>query len=129
MGDEKERILILLEFETWKLPSIMRHQGPPVWFAEHEEKFLEKYQNRAWIEEDHWVARVEREYTKVEDLIKTALSREEIGLLKFGKHIKNNIQNEYELINLNSFLVEDKVQKEILEFFYLYLHRNYELWR
>lgn len=126
--DEKEKILILLEFETWKLPSISKHQGPPVWSAEHEEKFLEKYKNRAWIEEDRWVARVEREYTKVEDLIKTALSREEIGLLKFGKHIKNNILNEYELINLNSFLVADEVQEEILEFFYLYLHKNINLW-
>src|SRR5690606_20193418 len=48
--DEKEKILILLEFETWKLPSISKHQGPPVWSAEHEEKFLEKYKNRAWIE-------------------------------------------------------------------------------
>lgn len=126
--DEKDEIIILLELETWKLPRIRKHQGPPVWSAKHEEKFLKKYKEAAWLEEDRWVARVKREYTDVEDLIKTALSKEEIGLLKFGKHIKNNILNEYELMDLNEFLEANDVQKEILEFLYLYLHKNIELW-
>jgi len=127
--DEKENIIILLEFETWKLPRIKKHYGPPIWSKEHEKKFLEKYKEKAWLEEDRWVAVVEREYTEVQNLLKTALSREKIGLLKFGKHIKNNILDRHELMGLNEFLVQNKVKKEVLEFLYLYLNKNWNLWR
>ncbi len=127
--DEREEIFILLEFENWKLPPLKKHYGPPVWSKNHGEKFLEKYGQKAWIEEDRWVAEVKREYTEVQNLIKTALSQKEIGLLKFGKHIKDNILYEYELMDLNEFLSQNDVKKDILEFLYKYLHKNRDLWR
>jgi len=127
--DEKENIIILLEFETWKLPRIKKHYGPPIWSKEHEKNFWKNNKEKAWLEEDRWVAVVEREYTEVQNLLKTALSWEKIGLLKFGKHIKNNILDRHELMGLNEFLVQNKVKKEVLEFLYLYLNKNWNLWR
>lgn len=127
--DEKEKILLLLEFETWKLPQIKKHYGPPVWSPSHGEKFQEKYKEKAWLEEDRWVAEVEREYTDVQDLIETILSVEKIGLLKFGKHIKDEILKKNRIDDLTEFLEFQKVEDDILKFLYDYLHKSELLWR
>lgn len=126
--DEKQEIIIILEFETWKLPQVKKHYGPPIWSREHGAKFQEKYVEKSWVEEDRWVAEVDREYTEVDRLLKAALSMEKINLLKFGKHIKGNILSGYELIDLNEFLVQNEVEEGVLEFLYRYLHRNSYLW-
>ncbi len=81
--DEKDEIIILLEFEIWKLPQVKKHHGPPVWSKEHGANFQEKYGEKVWIEGDQWVVDVDREYTEVDDLLKAVLSMEKIGLLKF----------------------------------------------
>lgn len=127
--DEKGKIIILLEFETWKLPHIRKHHGPPIWSRKHGEKFLEKYRDKAWLEEDRWVAEVEREYTDVQNLIEAALSVEEIGLLKFGKHIKDEILKKNRIDDLTEFLEFQKVKDDILKFLYTYLHKSELLWR
>jgi tRNA nucleotidyltransferase (CCA-adding enzyme) len=127
--DENHKILIFLEFETWKLPKIKKHQGPPIWSLDHEEKFKEKYAENAFLEEDRWVAEVGREYTNVENLLETALSRDKIGLIKFGKHIKGNLLDEYELFDLIKFLETQDIDKDLLEFLFFYLHKNWKLWR
>ncbi|HEY0196830.1 MAG TPA: CCA tRNA nucleotidyltransferase [Methanobacterium sp.] len=127
--DEDEKILLLLEFETWKLPQIKKHYGPPVWSRSHGEKFQEKYKEKAWLEGDRWVAEVEREYTNVQDLIETAISIEKIGLLKFGKHIKDEILKKNRIDDLTEFLEFQKVEDDILKFLYGYLHKNELLWR
>jgi len=125
--DEKTRIILLIELETWKLPQIKKHYGPPVWSKTHEAKFLEKYEEKVWLEEDIWIAEIDRKYMAVEDLIKAALSKDEIGLLQFGKHIKSNILDEYELIDVKEFLARDEIENGILEFLYLYLHKGYRI--
>ena len=125
--DEKNRITIILELETWKLPPTKKHYGPPVWSKTHEEKFLEKYKGRAWLEEDIWVVEVHRKYGDVEDLIKAALSKEEINLLQFGKHIKSNILDEYELIDIHEFLTRNEIETVLLEFLFLYLNKGYKI--
>lgn len=126
--DEKDKILILLEFETWKLPQIYKHYGPPVWSRSHEEKFLAKYENGAWLEDDRWVVEVKRENSNVQNLLENALSGQNIGLLKFGKHIKGNILDKYDLIDLTRFLNSKNISRDILEFLFHYLHKNWELW-
>jgi tRNA nucleotidyltransferase (CCA-adding enzyme) len=126
--DEEDKILILLELETWKLPPVKKHYGPPVWSGVHAEKFQEKYKEKAWIQGDRWVARVDRKHREVDDLINAALSKEEINLLRFGKHIKSKILEEYELQDLDEFL-EEEVEWEVLEFLYKYLNPNFNLWR
>ena len=61
-SDEKELVIILLEFSVWKLPKITKHSGPQIWFKTHQEEYLKKYNDKAWIEGDRWVAAVKREY-------------------------------------------------------------------
>ena len=126
--DEKDEIIILLEFEIWKLPQVKKHHGPPVWSKEHGANFQEKYGKKVWIEGDQWVVDVDREYTEVDDLLKAVLSMEKIGLLKFGKHIKGSILSWYELMDVKEFLAHNKVEEGVLEFLYKYLHKNLNLW-
>lgn len=126
--DEKQLILILLELETWKLPPVKKHYGPPIWSREHSENFTIKYGEMAWLEDDRWVVDVEREYPEVEDLIRAALSQGEINLLKFGKHIKDNILSGYQLVDIQEYL-KDAVFEEVLKFMFLYLHPNFKLLR
>lgn len=125
--DEDAKIILLIELETWKLPLIKKHYGPPVWSRTHAEKFLKKYKGNVWLEDDVWVSTMDREYMTVEDLINAALSKGEIRLLQFGKHIKSNILNEYELIDINEFLDRYEIEKEILDFFYFYLNKGYKI--
>ncbi|MCE5213946.1 MAG: CCA tRNA nucleotidyltransferase [Methanobacterium sp.] len=127
--DEKNKILILLEFDTWKLPQIKKHYGPPVWSRNHENKFLKKYTKKAWLEEDRWVALVKREHTNVENLLEIVLSQDKTGFIKFGKHIKSNLLDEYELYDLIKFLDSQKIDNNLLKFLFLYLHKNWKLWR
>ncbi len=51
-SDDKELVIILLEFSVWKLPEIKKHLGPQLWFKDDQEKYLKKYKERAWIEGD-----------------------------------------------------------------------------
>lgn len=126
--NEKEEIIILLEFEAWKLPLVKKHQGPPIWSKEHGANFQKKYGKAVWIEGDQWVVDVDREYTEVDDLLKAVLSMEKIGQLKFGKHIKGSILRWYELMDVNEFLAHNKVEEGVLKFLYKYLHKNLNLW-
>ena len=125
--DEETMIVILLELETWNLPMIKKHRGPPVWSKMHSEKFLEKYKENAWLEEDVWVSKIDREYKDVASLIKAALSKEEINLLQFGKHVKSKILYEYELMDIKEFLASKGNKKEVIEFLYLYLKKGYRI--
>lgn len=127
--DEKEKVLILLEFDVWMLPKIMKHYGPPVWSHTHQQKFLDKYKNKTWVHGDKWVAEVGREFTDVQLLLKAALSENKIVLLKFGKHIKKEILENHQLTDLMEFLDSETIPTEILEFLFNYLHKNWSLWR
>lgn len=127
--DETERILILLEFNIWKLPNIDKHYGPPIWSKDHQYKFLEKYKDNAWLEDDIWVAEIKRDYTNAKSLLEYALSENNINLLKFGKHIKDEIINQHEIKDLLEVLKLETVDKEVLKFLYSYLHKNKGLLR
>lgn len=128
-SDEKGLVFILLEFSVWKLPIIKKHSGPQVWFQEHQEKFLEKYKSTAWIQGDRWMAVIDREYPIAESLLELSLTNKNIHYLKFGKHIKNEILKEHELINLIEFLESKTYTNAFLIFLHHYLHKSNVLWR
>lgn len=127
--DEKEKVIILLEFDTWKLPKIKTHSGPLIWSKNHQERFLEKYKGKAWLKGDRWMVEVERKYREVEYLLKKALSEDKIGYLRFGKHIKNEILKNHELMDLMGFLKLNTYEEDFLIFLTQYLHKNEILWR
>lgn len=127
--DENEKAVILLELETWKLPRIKKHLGPFIWSKDHQERFLEKYDNRAWVEGDRWVVEVPRKYENAEYFLNSILAENKIGYLQFGKHLKAEILKNHEIIDIFEFLESGKCDDNILEFLYMYLNRSELLWR
>ena len=127
--DENNYVIILLEFAIWKLPGIKKHYGPYVWSWNHQKKFLDKYKNKAYVEEDRLVAEIERRYKDVESLLRDILVENKIEFLKFGKHIKNEILKEHQIMDILEFLGSKKCNEDMMLFFYEYLNKNVYLWR
>lgn len=126
--DERGKVIILLELDVWKLPGIKKHHGPPVWSRGHQERFVGKYKDKAYIEEDRWVSQVEREYRDAESFIKDILENR-MDLLRFGKHIKKEILKEHEIMDVLDHLESSEIGGDELLFFYEYLHKGTYLWR
>ncbi len=127
--DEKENVIIMLEMETWKLPAIKKNIGPFIWSKYHQLRFVEKYGNKAYVKGDRWIAEIQREHRDAESFIEDILAENKIGLLRFGKHIKNKILKKYRIMDILEFLESDKCSEDMLLFFYEYLNKNVYLWR
>lgn len=127
--DENEKVLILIEFETWELPNIKKHNGPQIWIREHQERFLEKYGRDAWIEDDKWVVGVKRDYMDVGLLLSDLMSGKKSGYLKFGKHLKGKIMNEHQIVDVLEFIESNKADDDILSFLNHYLNKGELLFR
>ena len=127
--DESQNVIILLEMDVWKLPKVKKHLGPFVWSKGHQTKFMEKYNDKAYVEENRWVAEVDRKYKEVKPFLDNILIENKIGFLKFGKHIKSEILKEYEIVDILEFMGSDKCREDMLLFFYEYLNKNVYLWR
>jgi len=127
--DEKDNVLILLEMEIWKLSSVKKHLGPFVWSKSHQERFIGKYGNRAYIDGDRWTAEIERKHKDAEMFLNDILIETKIGFLKFGKHIKAEILKEYEMVDILEFIGSDKCNEDMVLFFYEYLNKSLYLWR
>ena len=127
--DENETVVILVEFETWNLPTIKKHHGPYIWTREHQERFLEKYGGNAWVEGDRWVVGVEREYLQAVTLLSDLMTGKKSGYLKFGKHLKKKIMKEHEIIDVMEFLEEGNADDPVLEFLYHYINPGEFLFR
>ena len=127
--DENNLAVILVEFETWKLPCIKKHEGPQIWVREHQERFLEKYGKNAWIENDRWVVGIKREYMDAQLLLSDLMSGKKSGYLKFGKHLKKKIMKEHQIIDVTEFLSSSKAEGKILSFLHHYLNQGELLYR
>ena len=127
--DENDLAVILIEFETWKLPYIKKHEGPQIWIREHQERFLEKYGQNAWIEEDRWVVGVKRDYMDAQILLSDLMTGKKSGYLKFGKHLKKKIMKEHQIIDVIEYLNSDKAEGKILYFLHHYLNQGELLYR
>lgn len=127
--DEKENVIILVELDVPCLPRIKKHFGPQVWSKKHQNGFLSKYGDKAYVEEDRWVAETEREYKDATLFLEDILSMNKIGILRFGKHIKKEILKEYEILDIFDFFDSKKPGDDMLLFFYEYLHKNVYLSR
>ncbi|HML05287.1 MAG TPA: CCA tRNA nucleotidyltransferase, partial [Methanobacterium sp.] len=102
--DESQNVIILLEMETWKLPDVKKNLGPFVWSKNHQERFVFKYNDKAYIEDDRWVAEIERKYKDADSFIEDILNENKIGVLRFGKHIKKEILKEHQILDIPEFL-------------------------
>lgn len=126
-GNDKEnqKVLILLEMNTWHLPHYRKHFGPRVWDDDNAKRFTQKHP-ASWIEDDQWVTLTRREHQDAESLIKGTLTKRGIRNLRVGKHLKKKILNNYELLNVSDLLIPEESDEKLLKFMYCYLHK-YEL--
>lgn len=98
--------VMLLELEISRLPSMMKHAGPPVWVKDSE-RFLEKWSSsegamsRPYIEDDHWVVDIRRPYTSVRASIEDSLER-----LSLGKNVSESLKKGYAILE-NGELVKE----------------------
>lgn len=127
--DEKELVAIILEFETWRLPPVKKHLGPQIWDREHQERFLKKYGENAWIENDRWVVDIPRDYTTVYELLSDLMTGKKSGYLKFGKHLKKKIMTEHSISEVSEYLTSNTVENGFLEFLHLYINPGELLYR
>jgi len=121
--------IILLEMLVWELPKIKKHTGPYIWSRKHQKRFLDKYGSNAWIEKDQWMVNIERDYCDVELLLRDILSPEKIYLLKSGKHVKKEILNHTEIVDVKHFITSREVDDSLLKFLYEYLNKCGNIWR
>jgi tRNA nucleotidyltransferase (CCA-adding enzyme) len=111
--------VMLLELEISRLPSMMKHLGPPVWVKDSE-RFLEKWNSaesaisKPYIEDDHWLVDIERPYTDVGTSIVENLDK-----LSLGKNVNESLKKGY------SILENGELVKEVhLEFLTRYLDKR-----
>jgi len=127
--DERENVIILLELGVWNLSAIKKHYGPYIWSKTHQERFTSKYGDKAYIEEDRWVAEIERKYLDAQLFIEDILAENKIGILRFGKHIKNEILKEHYILDVLELLESNQCRGEMLLFIFEYLNKNVYLSR
>ncbi|MGB9937166.1 MAG: CCA tRNA nucleotidyltransferase [Methanobacterium sp.] len=127
--DESENILILLEMEIWKLSGIKKNLGPFIWSKNHQERFISKYGSKSYVENDRWIAEIERKYEDALLFVEDVLKTDKICILRFGKHIKKEILNDHEIIDIIDFIESKNINRDILTFFYEYLNKNVYLSR
>lgn len=127
--DEKSVVAILIEFETWDLPTVKKHMGPQIWIREHQDRFLDKYGDGAWIEGDRWVVDVLREYTSANELLSDLMTGKKSGYLKFGKHLKKKIMKEHNIKEVSEYLNSDTTERGFLEFLHHYIYPGELLYR
>ncbi|MFW6142129.1 MAG: CCA tRNA nucleotidyltransferase [Candidatus Saliniplasma sp.] len=98
----KERyILLLFELKEATLPSIEKHQGPPIW-VENTEDFREKYGEDVYLEEDRLMVDRKRKVTTFKDAI-AHISRK----VNLGSDITPIIRKDLEFLEKKRLLSEE----------------------
>ncbi len=127
--DESKIAFIILEIGVWSIPPYKNHEGPKVWDELHQERFLIKYGHEAWVENDRWMVKVPQNNNSVEMMLEFFLEKENIHNLRIGKHLKDAILKNNEIIEINGFLESKKVSEELLEFLDDFINPGKNLWR
>jgi tRNA nucleotidyltransferase (CCA-adding enzyme) len=91
---EGAKAFLLFELLVWRLPRIKKHGGPPVTSKYYSEQFKSKYSTSPlFIENDRYIAEVERRYTDVVSLLKN-----ELRSCSLGKNVAESIERGYEVL-------------------------------
>lgn len=110
-----KEVILLFEFEIFRLPSVKKHVGPPI-YHKNAKEFIEKWKNsrsalsRPYIEGKRWVVDVKREYTDARELIWRELLN-----LNLGKHINESVRESFKIIE-DGELVRKAYQTLLTEF-------------
>jgi tRNA nucleotidyltransferase (CCA-adding enzyme) len=122
--------IILLELEVWKLPNIRKLIGPPIFSKKHSQEFINKYKNhgRIWIENDCYVAEIERKFTQADEKIRHSLSVS-LKVLKqkgIASYIAESIHKHgFKLLNNKQIISLAKKNEDFACFLWEYLKRRF----
>ncbi|RLF22003.1 MAG: CCA tRNA nucleotidyltransferase [Thermoprotei archaeon] len=118
--DEKERAVFMFELESGRLPSLKRHEGPPITSIEHEERFISKYTGSEEVlagprvEGMRWYVYRRRRYTDVRELL-----REKIFDSSLGDYIREALEGGFQIYigeECKTLLADEKVNRELSSF-------------
>ncbi|MFQ5887108.1 MAG: CCA tRNA nucleotidyltransferase [Candidatus Hydrothermarchaeales archaeon] len=107
-----EDICILIELEDLELPSMRIHYGPKV-NSDHEERFLEKYEDfkgkltEPFITGDRWCVMLKRKYTSAKTLLEDFLSQKNIEKKGMPGHVSDGIKKGFR-IKINKEVFSDE---------------------
>ena len=112
---------ILLELEVWKLPKLRKVIGPPIFVPTHSEEFIKKYKplGRIFVEEDKWVAEVDRKILTAHDKLVESLGSKLEDLKEKGipSYVAEEVSKAFKILE------DQKVVKAGLEeFVFKYLN-------
>jgi tRNA nucleotidyltransferase (CCA-adding enzyme) len=85
----RDRAVLIFEMEVWQLPFACRRIGPPVWQADHVDRFLAAHPHPLsgpYIDNGRAVVEEARSYTQARDLLAA-----EVTGLSLGKHLSASI--------------------------------------
>ncbi len=114
-----EKVLLLYELESAKLPSLRKHEGPQVWLGEHAVAFKSKYKgsnafSSVYIRNGKYLVEIQRKYTHAKKLLESELTK--CGL---GKHVALSIKKGYDVLENDRILdVRDNEFRKFLQKFF-----------
>ncbi len=125
--NENDLAIFILEFVLWSLPAYQKHWGPKIWNQVHQNKFLEKYGEDAYLDQDRWVVELPWKYEDAYSFLKFILAEENIHHLKTGKQIKNELRRTYKINDIDEVISD--MELGVLNFLFKFLNPNWHLWR
>lgn len=114
-----EKVLLLYELESAKLPSLRKHAGPQVWMGEHTLAFKSKYVgsntfSNVYIRNGKYMVEIPRKYTRAKKLLEKELPK--CGL---GKHVGLSIKKGYDVLENHQILdIRDNEFRKFLQKFF-----------
>jgi tRNA nucleotidyltransferase (CCA-adding enzyme) len=127
--DEKDLALVLLELEVYSLPYIQKIVGPYVFDEKNSKAFLEAHKTcliGPYVEDDRWVAEVERRFKTAKEKILDSLSKP-IDILKakgIPNYIAEALAKGFEVIDGLEIEKLLRERKDVGTFFYNYFNRK-----
>ena len=123
-----EKCVFFYELEVSELPRVRKLRGPPIFDLENSESFIRKYRplGRIWVEEDIWVAEVNRAFTDASDLIKKTLSATEAGLKASGiaSYLSREIARYHKIMNKRDLMALARRSREFGQLLQDFLEKN-----
>lgn len=96
-----QKSILVFELETTTLPKMEKHQGPPVEMKDPTERFITSLSDEAqgpFIKDNRIVARVQREFTDVQDFLRSDSFRQQVSI---GSDLKSVIESR-EIVSLKN---------------------------
>jgi tRNA nucleotidyltransferase (CCA-adding enzyme) len=127
--DEKDLALVLIELEVYSLPYIQKIVGPYVFDEKNSKAFLETHKTcliGPYVEDDRWVAEVERRFKTAKEKILDSLSKP-IDILKakgIPNYIAEALAKGFEVIDGLEIEKLLRERKDVGIFFYNYFNRK-----